>query len=75
MCDAFTREGPPSRRGETPCSAGGQASEVPESVKPQGARHMLSPVCVALGLGFGGERGAGERGEGGAGERERETRG
>ena len=31
-------------------------SEFPETVKPQGARHMGSPVLVGLGLGFGRER-------------------
>jgi len=38
---------------------------VPAGVEPQGARHVLSPVWRALGVGFGGER---ER----EGERERQ---
>ena len=42
---------------------------VPEGVEPQGARHVLSPVLMALGVGFGGEREARERRER---ERERE---
>ena len=42
-------------------------SEFPETVKPQGARHMGSTVLMALGLGCGGEREA-ER------EKEREKR-